>query len=672
MQRIRKTALAVVLALTLFVFPGSFVSHAANGTLGISNRTPKIGDTVTVTVNADSAPTLQYTSKILSADSVSGGAVSGNSINFSSTNGSVTFTVKNSGEAELILKAGGEKVSSATVSTSNSQSDIAEDTPEEKPDENNTPEETDTEPAALDDDLDNPDNTDTDSNENNANAGQPDVASYSVTADSVAGSNGMTVSVIAPTQIPSCFAEATLPDAAASPIVYQFAGFPNTFYYFYGTNDTYGDGWYECDVTTGILSKANTELINAYDSLERSDINDTAANTSGASKDKGFSISALKEKWNSLNATNKIMFIIAIAVIIIIIIIVINIIAASREKSKNEDDDSDSENDEHEDIKDSENDSDEDEEEDEDNDELNIRKKKAQEKKLAKKEEKLKKKLLKEQKRAEKENKYDDELELLDFGDDEDIPDKAYKESEDDDENDESNDSKSEDEKAVSSKKEYKPDNTQILPSVKDIREKLKEDEANGKENPYIKNYTEVSEGSEIRTGDNSKYNDDAARHALFMARKNFYNEERLGENNSDQQLNSRYVRSVKSVKTVQKEEEKAKEEKEFEDKMLYPLLDDGEQVVEPEEKNIFVPKDMILKQKKKKEISSDYNIMTPEDLEDSKEGEASSNSSDEKNKNSVPATGENRKNKKKNGGKGGSSGSSESSDIDVIDFNDL
>lgn len=663
MQRRKSVALAVILALTLFLFPGSLTANAATGSLGISNRTPSIGDTVTVTVSADSAPTLTFTSKLLSADSVSGGTVSGNTIKFNSTTGSVTFSLKSAGDAELILNAGNTKVSSATVNIS--EKAAAADT--------TTTDTTQTEDTA---DQTTTDETPADAAPSGAASGAAsgaetapaeDVAapvdkSYSATADSVTGSNGITVSVVNAETIPACFTETTLPNTDASPAVYQFAGFPNAFYYFYGTNDDYGEDWYEIDTDTGIVALTNIDLVNAYNSLATAGTNTTSDSND---KDNGSFISKLVSEWNNMSSTNKIMVVIAIAVIVIIIIIVISMIASGRHKDdgdESDDDEDDSEDEE----EDDESDDDEDEEDSEDDRKLEKEKKK-QQKQLEKENKKREKEQAKAERLKEKERKKAEKEELLNYDEDEDSDED---ESEEDDETEYSEaEPSSRGSETKSQDNEYKPDKTQVLPDVKDIREKIKEDESEGR-NPYIANYADTK--AEALVGNEKStngYNDAEAKRALFWARKNFYSEENLNGEKEDKQLNSRYARSVKSVKTVQKEEKEAAEEKVQNEKIakaLYPSEDDGEKVVEPDEKNIFVPKDMVIKKNKKQQVYSDYNVMNPE------EPAAEQTETQKPDTTSVTKTepkAETHKNNKKNGGNGGSSGSS---DIDIIDFNDL
>lgn len=559
---------SIILALSLFFSIGSFTSYASSGSLGISKSAPEVGDEITVTVKTDSGkPTLTFTSKVLSAVSASGGTVSGNTVTFSSTSGSVTFKVQDSGTAELILKAGDTKVSSAAISVakaskpeetttntdSSTDSENTTDTTENAAESDS--ETTDTTEAG---DSDNTDSTETTDSENTTDANL-DVLAQSV--GKVMGSNGTSVLVSVPEAIPSSFSETILPNGDESTVVYQFADFPNDFYYVYGTEATLGEGWYVYDNATGTLTRADFNLISAYDSLK------SASESASGSTSDDSSDSNLLKAWSNMGTTKKIMVVVAIAVIIIIAIIIINMIFGGRH-SEDEDDEDDENEDDEDDDEDSV-----DEDSDDEDDEDDYRKKLKEEKLLEKERRRAEKARLKAEKIAERKRLKEEEKSLLDE-DDEDDEDADLDNDEDDEEEEEVRkplfkkkkkieETESEDEK----EDDYIPAQTQVLPHVADLRDKLKEEEQAGKENPYLAKLNANSMVSPSRKKDSSDEIFDAeSKRALFWARKNFYSEENIEEAKEDlgdkpiareKEAENEKPSELESEKTYEEEEEK-------------------------------------------------------------------------------------------------------------------
>lgn len=109
----------------------------AEGTtmIDFSNKSPAVGDTVTVTVSGSesSTITLKYNGSILSFSScnVSGYTTDGNTVSFAATSGSVTFSVVGEGSANVIVSSDTLTGSSATLTVASATTETEETTTED-------------------------------------------------------------------------------------------------------------------------------------------------------------------------------------------------------------------------------------------------------------------------------------------------------------------------------------------------------------------------------------------------------------------------------------------------------------------------------------------------------------------------------------------------------------
>lgn len=117
-----KRKLFVFLAVLASSFALNFSSPvfaAGDAKIIVSNQNPQVGDSVNVEVRASDSGsvTLAYNSDVLQVASVSGdgASASGNTITFSGSTGSVTFTAANAGNSALVVSSDNQKLSSLAL-----------------------------------------------------------------------------------------------------------------------------------------------------------------------------------------------------------------------------------------------------------------------------------------------------------------------------------------------------------------------------------------------------------------------------------------------------------------------------------------------------------------------------------------------------------------------------
>ena len=151
MNRIFKNITMFLAAFGLFFVLG-FSSFAQGTTsIAVSKASPAVGDSTTVTVQASQSGTVtvKYTSSLLTFSScnVSGYSAQNNTVSFSGTEGSITFTAAGAGTASIIVSSSNCAGSSTTISigssaaTTDQTAETTEDTSTETADTAETTEE---------------------------------------------------------------------------------------------------------------------------------------------------------------------------------------------------------------------------------------------------------------------------------------------------------------------------------------------------------------------------------------------------------------------------------------------------------------------------------------------------------------------------------------------------
>ena len=364
----------------------------AEGTtmIDLSNKNPSVGDTVTMTVTGSesSTITIKYNSSVLSFSNcnVSGYSTDGNTVTFTATSGSVTFSAVASGSSNLIVSSDTLTGSSTTLSVAGESETTTEET--------TTEESSDTEEADTTSEDSSSDETSTESNDTTEDTS---TTSETTSYDLMYGDTAYVISKrFTDSEIPAGFSESTVtvngseyrcvtndvltllylklasepagsgsffiynpetsevselvligsledyvilqtPDSLPSDLLqetayvgdelsftgYQFEGISNDFYYVYGIDEETALGWYMYDSANHTISRANTDIFTLMTSSDQ----DTE-DTQGDSSTENTSFLSKIEPRNLLA--------IAILVVAIVVVILINIFVA---RSRDDEDD---------------------------------------------------------------------------------------------------------------------------------------------------------------------------------------------------------------------------------------------------------------------------------------------------------------------------------------------
>ena len=241
MKKLCQSVLAFLMVCVL-ITSYSFVSNAAGTTtMYLSTNSPKVGDTLklTVTGSASSTITVKYNATILNFAScdVSGYTQSGNSVTFKGKTGNINFNVAQSGSANIIVSSDSltgcstqVQVTGEAVTTTETQTVETTQTAEE------IPEETPVEDVTLEGDVER------------------------------LGNETHFVYVMTPDSLPAAsMTEAVYTNSTGSYTLYQFSSVSNEFYYVYGENENGVEGWYVLDSSTGEVFRANTQVLALVD-----------------------------------------------------------------------------------------------------------------------------------------------------------------------------------------------------------------------------------------------------------------------------------------------------------------------------------------------------------------------------------------------------------------------
>ena len=310
MKKFCQVFLAFLTVLNLFV-SYSFVSNAAGTTtMFLSSNSPKVGDTLklTVTGSASSTITVKYNATILVFQScdASGYTQSGNSVSFTGKSGNINFSVAQPGDANIIVSSNtlsgcstqikvtgsaDNASASQTVETQSEETQAEEVTTEETPEETAEP-----------------------------------VEDFSGLGDATHHVTVMTPDIL----LNDSMVETTYTTDADTYTLYQFSGVSNEFYYVYGEDEEGNVGWYVFDSSKNQVSRADTAVLSMIGSGKDTDVSDDSK-VSEVSEYIDYAVEYAKENYRNI---------LAIAILLIAVIIVIRInVRVFRKASDDEEDD---------------------------------------------------------------------------------------------------------------------------------------------------------------------------------------------------------------------------------------------------------------------------------------------------------------------------------------------
>ena len=317
MKKLCQSVLAF-LTVCVLITSYSFVSHAAGTTtMYLSSNSPKVGDTLklTVTGSASSTITVKYNATILNFAScdVSGYTQSGNSVTFKGKTGNINFAVAQSGSANIIVSSDSLTGCSTQVQVTG---DAAAST-DTQPAETSEPAEPTAEEAASQEET-----------------SEGDVQRL--------GNDTHFVYVMTPDTLPSeAMTEAVYTNSTGSYTLYQFSSVPNEFYYVYGENENGVEGWYVFDSSVGEVFRANTQVFSLIDSEKT-----TVDEKTGVAEYVDSAVDYVKE-----NKRNVLTILILIVAIIIVICINVHVFKRNAQDGDVFDDEDDEDDDEEEDVR---------------------------------------------------------------------------------------------------------------------------------------------------------------------------------------------------------------------------------------------------------------------------------------------------------------------------------
>lgn len=285
MKKLCQSILAFLMVCTLVCSFGTISNATGTTTMYLSSNSPKVGETlkVTVTGSASSTITVKYNATILNFVScdVNGYTQSGNTVSFAAKSGSIDFKLAESGSANIIVSSDTLSGCSAQISVTGSASDTAE-----------TPAETPVEDAAAEGD----------SAEITGEGAVPEAGKI--------GTETSYIVVMTPDALFSdALVEASYSSESGAYNLYQFEGVSNEFYYVYGENEAGVVGWYVFDSSTAQYFKADTQVLSKVGASaveEESDKSELFANVKEYCKE------------NIRNILTILILIVAIIVVIII------------------------------------------------------------------------------------------------------------------------------------------------------------------------------------------------------------------------------------------------------------------------------------------------------------------------------------------------------------------
>ncbi len=305
MKKLCQNILAFLMVCTLACSVG-LVSHAAGTTtMYLSSNSPKVGDSLklTVTGSESSTITVKYNATILNFVScdAAGYSTSGNSIVFKGKTGNIDFKVAQSGNANIIISSDTLAGCSTQISVAEAQATVTE-----APAEETAPE---TE-VAVPEDATSEVNTVADS-------------------DKIGSAEHYVIVMTPDVFFSDSLVETAYSNGVGTYVLYQFAGVSSEFYYVYGENESGIVGWYVFDSATEQIYRADLAVLSMVG--DDSSVSDEPSDVSEY-------IEYVKDycEENSRNIITILILLIAV-----IIVIIINIRVFKKNSSEEDDDGSD-------------------------------------------------------------------------------------------------------------------------------------------------------------------------------------------------------------------------------------------------------------------------------------------------------------------------------------------
>ena len=294
MKKLCQCFLAFLMVFTLVCSYGTVVNAAGTTTMYLSSNSPKVGDTLklTVTGSASSTITVKYNATILNFVScdVSGYTQSGNAISFKGKTGNIDFKVAESGSANIIVSSDsltGCSTQIAVTGTATQEADNSTATTE-------TPE--------------------TQTQETDAQDTSAEDTQEAVNSDaSKLGTEEHYITVMTPDALFSdALALVPYTNEVNTYSLYQFDGVAGEFYYVYGENESGAIDWYVYDSTTGQFMRADTAVLSKVGEMTSEE------ETKSNSFSEYFDYAKEYCKENSRNILTILVLLIAVIIVIII------------------------------------------------------------------------------------------------------------------------------------------------------------------------------------------------------------------------------------------------------------------------------------------------------------------------------------------------------------------